>query len=156
MRIKRVVGAIFWILLGCMSGPVRAADVPLPADLKVVVPDNTIPPGVVGFSGKWVGVWSNQNPHVLVVSKIHPADAKGHHRAEVIYAWGANPEQRTIPGGFKGYTGVIKNGELLVEGPMFSVVYYLSNDRRTLKGKWRGHTPYGSTDVDGTFQKEAQ
>ncbi len=156
MRLTRVVGTTLVILFWSLAA--RAADVPLPPGLKIVAPDSSIPADVAGFSGKWVGEWSSQTPHVLVVRQIHPADPNSQYPAEVIYAWGANLNQQLLEGGFSRIKGVIKDGQLVVPLTRGEATYRLSGDRRALEGQWHGKTLRGggTLSMSGTFRKDAE
>jgi len=61
-------------------------DVPLPDDVRIMPPDESIASDKAAFSGTWGGVWLGSLNHVLVVEEIESEGAK------VIYALGPNPE----------------------------------------------------------------
>lgn len=68
------------------------AEVPLPADMRVVPPSPDVPREVAALSGEWRGTWSGVLDSTLVVETI---DAE---KATVIYAWGDAPSWRATKG----------------------------------------------------------
>ena len=105
-------------------------NVPLPADLKVVVPDASMPSEVKQFSGKWVGAWSDPGlDHVLVVEEISSAD-----RVTVIYAYGTN--QYVQKAGFTRLRGKIDARKLTFTLGNGAVVTYVIASDDELKGEY--------------------
>lgn len=64
----------------------RLAAIPLPSDLTIVPPAESLPAEVKAFSGKWGGTWDFTLDHVLVVERINSPD-----NVVVIYARGRAP-----------------------------------------------------------------
>ncbi|BEP70885.1 MULTISPECIES: hypothetical protein [unclassified Variovorax] len=74
------------LLAGCASAP-SLTSVPLPPDVAISTPDNTLPAERRAFSGKWAGKWrglagGQQQETVLIVENL-TADG-----ATVVYAQG--------------------------------------------------------------------
>ena len=68
-------------------------DVPLPGDIRIVPPVDSVGPDKSVYSGFWLGVWEGSVNHVLVVEEIGP-DA-----ARVIYGLGpGNPQGKSFAG----------------------------------------------------------
>ena len=61
-------------------------NVPLPPDLQLHLPNDTLPPEVKGFVGKWVGTWDGILDHVLIVE-----DSASAEQVSVVYAFGLAP-----------------------------------------------------------------
>jgi hypothetical protein len=105
-------------------------NVPLPADLKVVVPDASLPPDVKQFSGRWVGSWSDPGlDHVLVVEEISSPD-----HVTAVYAYGTN--QYVPKAGFTRVRGKIDARKLTFTLRNGAVVTYVLALDGELKGEY--------------------
>lgn len=94
---------------------VATGDAPLPQNVRIVIPADTIPLDVAAFAGRFEGWWFNRNHSILLVREIRLTE-KGEYRTDVIYAWGASVSGNLKPG-FKEATGEIKKGALVLKSP---------------------------------------
>lgn len=127
LRTSFVVG-----LLGASSA--LAQNTLLPANLKITPPDPTLPPRVASFLGKWVGKWDNVLDSTLVVRHIHPANAKGVYKAEVIYSYGTYTPWSITTAGYREENAEIKDGRLSIQLGMVTITYKTTDDPTTLAG----------------------
>lgn len=73
--------------------------VPLPDNVKITKPGSEVPPAQAAFSGRWFGVWSENDKrygsreHILIVERIRIDPS----RVNVVYAWGPRPALSAIP-----------------------------------------------------------
>lgn len=133
MKARPILSAFvisFW-LAGCAATTSGGtpSNVPLPTDLKVSAPPDSVPPEVRAFSGKWVGTWDAGLAHVLVVEDIPSAD-----RVTVVYAFGSNQFVRTP--GFTRVRGTIASGKLNFKLSNGAVVTYVLTPSDDLKAEY--------------------
>ena len=77
-----IAGTLF--LAAVIGFPATAGvDVALPGDVRIVVPDDSVPAGIKRFHGTWDGQWDGVLDHRLIVERV---EASGN--ATVVYAWG--------------------------------------------------------------------
>ncbi|MBI2154227.1 MAG: hypothetical protein HYU24_11050 [Candidatus Rokubacteria bacterium] len=139
MHQRGILGsALAAIFVACLSVTAHAAgeDAAVPPNVRIVTPDSSVPPEIAAFSGKWVGWWGPRALHsILVVQKIHPADAKGWHKVEAIYSRGTNLSFGYHAPEYGDHDGRIKDGELVIEARGVVLRYRLAPDRRILQGE---------------------
>ena len=100
-------------------------DVVLPDDIRIKPPGETIAPDKAAFSGAWAGAWTGvPMNHVLVVEEIDLD------RAQVIYAFGANPFTPDRKGLYRRLPALFVDGGLQVTEPKdlggFTTTYRLN------------------------------
>ncbi len=113
--------------------------VPLPTDVKIDT-GKTVDPELRSYLGSWQGAWTGdkegQLRHILVVQKIELR------KAQVIYAWSDKPTSN-IHGGYRKFTGVIRNSQLRIKWPGVKIRYWFSGSFQVLHAL--------RVDSDGTF-----
>ena len=119
-------------------------NVPLPDDIVVSPPSDTIAPEKAAFSGPWAGVYQGVVNHVLVVEEIEPDGAK------VVYAFGPSPYLPDGKGLFRRLKGVFVDGGLKVIEPNelggYTTIYTLNPDGTlTARGDAPGEDPQAMT-----------
>ncbi len=101
-------------------------NVPLPDDIVVSPPSDTIAPEKAAFSGPWAGVYQGVVNHVLVVEEIEPDGAK------VVYAFGPAPYLPDGKGLFRRLSAVFVDERLQVTEPSdlggYTTIYTLNPD----------------------------
>lgn len=111
--------------------------VPLPSDLKIVLPDASIPEEFARFSGKWHGLWDEKMGHILVVERIVTPE-----EVHVIYAYEKFPEYRAYTANWHRVIGKFKNGELYLELREGEIAIYKYKNGRLIASYRKG--PYHS------------
>ena len=129
MNVHFLFVGILAALCGLTHAQALPQNVPLPQDLKVAAPDESLPPEVKRFSGKWVGVWDARLDHVLVVEEIASAE-----RVTVVYAYGSN--QYVARPGFRRLRGKINSGVLTFTLRNGAVVTYDFTPNGELKAEY--------------------
>jgi hypothetical protein len=82
-------------------------DTPLPLDVAVQPPAESLPAEVRGLSGKWAGTWSNTVNSILVVERIDSPSS-----ATVVYARDRAPALKLNESYFGRHQATINRGEL--------------------------------------------
>ena len=110
----------------------RSATMPLPPDLNIVEPPDSLSPNVKALSGKWIGTWSTTIKHVFVVERINSSS-----RATVVYCSERTPAFNTDNPFCVRREATISEGSLsftMVNGAA-NVTYSLSPDGK-LSGRY--------------------
>lgn len=121
-----------------LYGGQNFGNVPLPDDIAVMPPSDTIAPKKAAFSGTWAGVFQGELNHVLVVEEIEPDLAK------VIYALGPHPFFGEAV--YRRLKGIFVEGGLKVAEPNelggYTTIYTLNPDGTlTARGNAPGEEP---------------
>ena len=108
-----------------------AAEMPLPPDVKVEGPAESLPPASGGLVGKWTGTWSNGVNHVLVVERIDSSST-----ATVVFARDRAPALNIDRPFYARFTAAVSNGELQfkIRNGLATVSYVLTEEG-SLSGK---------------------
>jgi hypothetical protein len=119
-------------LLGVLILQPVYAQLPLPPDVAVVAPSETVPKSLSAFSGKWAGQWGRTLDHLLVVEKI---DGRS---AVFIYSHGTAPSWGITQPNFVRVTGEFRDdGSLRGTLPNGAwVTYKMSADGESLDGEY--------------------
>ena len=120
-----VLGLGLVFTLGAFQAIAGQKDVPLPADIKIVAPDPSVPQDQAAFSGKWYGVWNgNVLDHILVVEEIRANEVM------VVYAYGTAPLWNIYQAQAVRLKGTFVKGDLVVELPrsQATATYHLKNN----------------------------
>ncbi len=98
-----------------------SSGIPLPTDLRVILPGPDIPRDEAAFSGKWVGRWKGRGesmadeglPHLLAIEQITRDERflKSERRVVGIFAWGPSLPRGVFPGWLR-VSGVFERGIL--------------------------------------------
>jgi len=142
MDVKR----IFWVLLcfcficlvtscATTTTPLRdnkisLSGVPLPENIKIIVPDPALPAEIRAFSGRWSGTWSNSCGSlkvVLIVKEINNQEAR------VIYAWGDEPNW-FIQAGYGKYIARVNGWEIKFYGGTSTFTFKMQKSLDKLRG----------------------
>ena len=133
--------------------PAFAQEIPLPDDIRVEKPEESLPPEIKKLVGVWEGEWkwmpggrfNNPPPNVtlkaiLIVEKVH------HQSAQIIYAWGDNQHWRTTKGWRRYEASLLKTDNKIeltfvhtspsqvTYQPRRTVTFFI-NDKGKLEGK---------------------
>lgn len=106
-------------------------NVPLPPDIRLTPPADTLPAQVKTFAGKWAGSWDGTLDHVLIVEEI--ASPK---KVTVIYAWGTAPSWNINKPGFSRFRGKISDGKLEIRMRNGAIVTYAQTSPDELRGEY--------------------
>lgn len=92
-RKNRLLALVLLVVAGLAAIAVAALTPvgPLPADLKIIPPDPSLPAAVKSLSGKWTGKWSSYWGGwdcLIIVEKIDKDSA------QVVHAWGEYQTRR--------------------------------------------------------------
>lgn len=103
--------------------------VPLPWDVKVVSPDQSLSEGIRALSGRWEGKWDTRGMEgIIIVEKINESSAR------IVYGWG---KSRFGKDGYQRYKCKVvpgSNPKILFSGTYSDFTFTLSNDLKTLSG----------------------
>jgi hypothetical protein len=105
---KTPTGCFASIAILLLFRSISWAEVPLPSDMTIVLPDAGLGKELAAFSGKWAGNWSGRMDAMLIVEQI------GTEKAKVIYAWGDVP-QWNFSKGYSRYLATVIPAEKTLE-----------------------------------------
>ena len=107
-----------------LYGGYNFSNVPLPNDIKIIQPDDSVTQDLASFSGAWGGVFEGNWNTVLIVEELQ------NDKANVIYALGPHPYFGE--GQFRRLTGELVDGILKIKEPDdiggFTIAYRLNPD----------------------------
>lgn len=114
-----------------LVGPMAFAQIPLPDDLALTPPGDSVPADIAAFAGGWgFDAWGGILSHVLVVERVG-ADGS----AEVVYAIGKAPKWGIEPA-WRRMTGHIAGGSLHLAGTNGVQIDYELNADGRLHGRY--------------------
>lgn len=132
MNLRPIVLSVSVVALAACAAPPSKA--PLPPDVRVEAPSDSLAPDVKAFSGKWTGRWINslaQLDHTLVVEKI---DAT---KATLIYSVGEPTTSNVnITPQWRRVTATVSPGKMEFTFPNGAAVVYKLQANGTLAGTY--------------------
>jgi hypothetical protein len=135
MSYLKLASTLLVVIINFAAAPGRAqspAGVPLPPDLSIVTPSDTLPPQVRQFSGKRFGTYSQSAlDHVLVVEDIRSPD-----EVIAVYANGTSRVFSNLKAAWSRVTGKIDSTGLSLRLQSGAAVTYQLQPDGTLAGTY--------------------
>lgn len=120
------------VLTACASGGLGTA-LPAPTDVTITPPASDLASELAAFSGIWKGIWMSTSGQglglqsQLIVEKINATSAR------VVYIWG---DHSYFKAGWNRQNASVLPGGEIQWGRDPHVVFKMSEDRKSITGKW--------------------